>query len=286
MPLDQIDVDKLETKTKKHEGKEMSFLEHLEELRWHIVRSLVAILVVGTFLFIFYDWYFEYILLGPKRPDFISYRWFCQIAESTGLTGLCFSPPEFKAIATGLAETFILSFKMAFVGGLVIAFPYVFWEIWRFIRPGLYPNEKSVTRNVVFTCSLLFLTGVAFGYFFIAPFAINFLVGYTIPGVENTPTIQSLINYMVMFTLPSGLVFELPIVVYFLSKLGIVTAAGMRKYRRHSIVGILLVAAIVTPPDAVTMFMIGIPLFILYEISIFIAIRGEKLHQKGLTDED
>ncbi len=286
MPLDQIDVDKLETKTKNGTGKEMSFLEHLEELRWHIVRSLVAILAVGTVLFIFYDKYFEYILLGPKRPEFIAYKWFCQIAEFTGVSGLCFSPPEFKSIATGLAETFILSFKMAFVGGLVIAFPYVFYEIWRFVRPGLYPHERMVTRYVVFTCSFLFLTGVCFGYFIIAPFAINFLVGYTIPGVENTPTIQSLINYMVMFTLPAGLIFELPIVVFFLSKLGMVTAEGMRKYRRHSIVGILLVAAIVTPPDVVTQFMIAIPLYFLYEISIFIAKRGEKLYQKGLTDED
>ncbi len=285
MPLDQIDVDKLGAGKKTEEGKEMSFLEHLEELRWHILRALVAIMIGGVVLFIFYPWYFEHILLGPKNPDFISYKWFCRLADVTGFKALCFSPPEFQSIATGLAETFILSLKMAFIGGLVLAFPYVFWEVWSFIRPGLYPQERSVTRYVVIICSILFLMGVCFGYFIIAPFAINFLVTYTIPGVTNMPTIQSLINYMIMFTLPAGMIFELPIVVFFLSKLGVVTAKGMKQYRRHSIVGILVLAAIVTPPDVITQMLIAIPLYVLYEISIYIAKRGEQLYKKGLQED-
>nr|HMQ64366.1 twin-arginine translocase subunit TatC [Flavilitoribacter sp.] len=157
--------------------------------------------------------------------------------------------------------------------------------VWSFIRPGLYPQERSVTRYVVFICSILFLMGVCFGYFIIAPFAINFLVTYTIPGVTNMPTIQSLINYMIMFTLPAGMIFELPIVVFFLSKLGVVTAKGMKQYRRHSIVGILVLAAIVTPPDVITQMLIAIPLYVLYEISIYIAKRGEQLYKKGLQED-
>lgn len=283
MPLDQMDVDQIENGKSGSEETEMSFLDHLEELRWHIIRSLIAIFSVGIVLFIFKDWYFNTILLGPTHDDFVSYKFFCQLSEAIKLSGaLCFEPPEFTIQATKFAEPFITAIKTAFVGGFVAAFPYVFYEIWKFILPGLYPNEKKVTRGVVFICTFLFALGVLFGYFVIAPFAINFLMGYTLPGVANNPTISSLIVYMVMFTMPAGLIFELPVVVYFLSKLGLVTAKGMKQYRRHSIIGILALSAILTPPDVVTQFLIGIPLFILYELSIGIAKRGEKQHLKDL----
>ena len=257
--------------------KEMTFLEHLEELRWHIIRAMIAILVVTIVLFIFQSWLFDVIIFGPTHKNFISYRAICDLSQSLGWgDSLCFSPPEFRKQAIGFGEAFITSIKVCFVGGFILAFPLVFREIWGFVKPGLYPNERNATRGVVFICSALFLLGVAFGYFIIAPFAINFLVGYTIPGVENTPTLNSFINYMLMFTLPAGLIFELPIVVYFLAKIGLVTAATMRTYRRHSIIGILILAAVVTPPDVVTQFLIGIPLYILYELSIFVAVRVEK----------
>lgn len=284
-----MDVDQYEWKDgelrRRPEDKEMSFLDHLEELRWHLIRSLAAIAGAGIVLFLFNDWYFQHILLGPTRPEFISYQWFCQASESLRLgTALCFEPPSFKPIAIGFAEAFITSIKMSFVGGLVVAFPYVFYEIWRFVRPGLYTDERKATRGVVFICSVLFLMGVLFGYFIISPFAINFLVGYTIPGVENTPALYSVINYMTMFTLPAGLVFELPIVVHFLARIGLLTPAGMRKYRRHAIIGILALAAILTPPDVVTQFLIGIPLFILYELSIFVARRAARRYEQELQD--
>jgi len=161
--------------------------------------------------------------------------------------------------------------------------PYVFYEIWRFVAPGLYPEEQKITRGIVFICSALFLTGILFGFFIVAPFAINFLMGFTAsPTVANNPTLDSFVLYMVMFTLPAGLIFELPIVVHFLAKMGLLTGATMRQYRRHAIVGILMVAAILTPPDVVTQFLIGIPLYILYEISIFVALRAEKKHQQSL----
>ena len=152
----------------------------------------------------------------------------------------------------------------------------VFYEFWSFIKPGLYPEERKYTRGIVFTCSVLFLIGVLFGYFVIAPFAINFLGSYEVFNVSNKPQLRSFLTYMVMFTIPAGLIFELPILVYFLAKVGLVTAEGMKTYRRHAIIGILMVAAILTPPDVVTQFLIGVPLFLLYEISIFIARRVER----------
>ncbi|MBT8190701.1 MAG: twin-arginine translocase subunit TatC, partial [Bacteroidia bacterium] len=161
--------------------------------------------------------------------------------------------------------------------GIILAFPYTFWEIWRFIKPGLYPNEKKAARGVVTICSLLFLTGVLFGYYVISPFAITFLAGYSVsPEVVSSPTLASYVSYMTMFTVPTGLLFELPIVVYFLSIVGILTPSFMRTYRRHSIVMIFLLAAIITPPDITTQFLIGIPIIFLYEISIFISARAHK----------
>ena len=252
----------------------MSFFEHLEELRWHILRSLLVVMLAGIVLFIFQDWFFKQVIFGPTQKDFFSYQFICKLSHAVGLgDNMCFSPPEFKKQAIGFGEAFITSVSISFTAGLIFAFPYVFWELWRFVSPGLYATERNAARGVVFICSFLFMTGVSFGYFIIAPFAINFLVGYTIPGVENTPTLDSYIGYMVMFTLPMGLVFELPIVVYFLAKVGLIGPGTMREFRRHAIVVILIVAAFLSPPDAVSQVLIALPLFGLYEASILVAAR-------------
>lgn len=281
MPLDQVDVDNMESGEK-----EMSFLDHLEELRWHIIRSILYILVGGIALFIFQDWLFDTVIFGPAQEDFISYRLFCQWSHALGLgETMCITPPKFNPQAIGVGEPFIMAIKVAIVGGFVAGFPFVFWELWKFIRPGLYSKERKATRGAVFVCSSLFLIGIFFGYFVIAPFGVRFLIGYTIPGVENVPTLSSLISYMMMFTIPSGIIFELPVIVYVLSRIGLVTPADMRKYRRHAIVGILIVAGVFTPPDAVTQFLIGIPLFFLYEISILISARVEKQMAKREAEE-
>ncbi|HMQ46153.1 MAG TPA: twin-arginine translocase subunit TatC [Saprospiraceae bacterium] len=275
MPLDQPDAENNQGKEKP--GKEMTFLEHLEELRWHIIRSLTAIVSLGIILFLFQRWLFDTVIFGPTHKEFLTYRVFCAVVKGLGLSeSMCFEPPQFEKIAIGFGEPFIMSIMVSFVMGFIIAFPYVLWEFWRFIKPGLYPKEKKAARGMVLICSALFLTGVLFGYYIIAPFAVNFLAGYSIPGVENTPTMSSYINYMIMFTAPAGLIFELPIVVYFLAKVGLVSAQDMRKYRRHSIIGILILAAVLTPPDVVTQFLIAIPLYILYEASIVIALRVYK----------
>jgi sec-independent protein translocase protein TatC len=273
MALDQIDVDKMELDAQ-GQVKEMSFLEHLEELRWHIIRSLIAIMSAGIILFIFQRWLFDTVIFGPTRKDFLSYRVICDLSNSIGLGDImCFNPPDFAKIAIGFGEPFIMSIKVSFVMGFIISFPYVLWEVWKFIKPGLYAKERKAARGMVAICSFLFLLGVLFGYYIIAPFAVNFLAGYNIPGVQNTPTMSSFINYMIMFTAPAGLIFELPIIVYFLSKVGLVTPEGMKQYRKHSIIGILMLAALITPPDVVTQFLIGIPLYLLYEVSIIVSAR-------------
>lgn len=276
MPLDQVDIDKYDQQ-QLADAKEMSFLDHLEELRWHILRSLAAITIMGIVLFLFKNWFFEHIVFGPSHDDFISYRIICSLSNQLGMGDtMCFQPPVFETIAVGFAESFIMSIKVCFVAGFFVAFPYVFYQVWTFVKPGLYKNERTATRGIVAICSILFLLGILFGYYVISPFAINFLGGYYIPGVTNAPTISSFITYMVMFTAPAGLIFELPIVVYFLSKIGLLTPAIMKQYRRHAIVAVLILAALITPPDVVTQFLIGIPLFILYELSIFVSRRVEK----------
>lgn len=275
MPLDQVDVDNAEHTSRS--GKEMSFFDHLEELRWHIIRGLLSILVAAIVLYIFQDWLFYSVLFGPTHAEFISYRALCGLSHLLNLGDrMCMTPPDFQIVAIGFGETFVTSLKVAFLGGLVVAFPYVFYELWSFISPGLLDKERMASRGAVFVCSSLFILGVLFGYFVVAPFGVRWLGGYTLPGVENQPTLSSLINYMVMFTLPSGLIFEMPVIIYVLSRIGLVTPQGMRSYRRYAIVGTLIIAGILTPPDAMTQFLVGVPMYALYEISIYISARVEK----------
>lgn len=255
------------------EEKEMSFLDHLEELRWHLVRSILAIIIIGIAFFVFKDFVFTNIILGHMDPDFWTYKFFCNISET-----LCFGPPTLEFDTKVFAEQFLLSIKVAFLLGFAVAFPYIFWEIWRFIKPGLYKNEKSAARGIVFYCGLLFMAGIMFGYYIIAPFAISFLGNYSLSSqieIQST-SISSYANYIFLFCIPTGIVFQLPIFVYFFSRIGLLTPEFMRTYRKHAVILILLLAAVITPPDVVTQFLIGIPLFILYEISIYISKRTNK----------
>ncbi len=261
-----------ESKNKLGDEKEMSFLDHLEELRWHLVRSLVAVLFFAILTFVFKRFVFDNIILAPKNASFITYQFFCGLSELT-----CFYPPEFTIMPRELGEQFFTHLKVSIWLGIVISFPYLFWEMWRFVKPGLYPNEKKAARGMVFICSFLFLLGVLFGYFVISPFAVSFLAGYSISNeVVSSPSLASYVNNMTMFTIPTGIIFELPIVIFFLSRIGLVTPELMRNYRRHAIVIILIFAAIITPPDIVTQFLIGLPVLVLYEISIHISKRANK----------
>lgn len=273
-------------KTKKELKKvkdEMTFIEHLEELRWHLVRSLSAIMIIFIVLFLFKNFVFNYIVLAPKNEGFLSYRVACAFSDWVGLGDmLCFSPYSFEIINVELGEKFMSHIKVSFILAIVIGFPYIFYEFWKFVKPGLYKNEQKAVRGIVWICSFLFYLGISFGYFVIAPFAINFLAGYDLSEVVTKVSITSFVSFLIMFTAPAGLVFELPIVVYFLSKLGIVTPEFMKKYRRHAMLLILIVAAVITPPDVVSQFLIAIPLYILYEISIVISKRAYKSYQKSL----
>lgn len=262
------------------EEKEMSFIEHLEELRWHIMRSLLSIVFFAIIVFVFRTFVFDNIIFAPRNDWFPTYKFFCAISAAT-----CFSPVEFELIAIQMGEQFFTAIKVSFWIGLIISFPYVFWEIWRFIKPGLYKREKKAARGIVFSCSFLFLTGVLFGYFVIAPFAINFLIGFDIGETSANPSLSSYVNYMTLFTIPTGILFQLPIFVYFFSIIGLITPAGMKKYRRHAFIIILIIAAITTPPDVITQFLVGVPVYILYEFSILISARAEKKYQASL-DKD
>lgn len=253
--------------------KEMSFLDHLEELRWHILRSIGAIVAIGIVVFIAKEFTFG-IIMWPKDASFPTYKLLCAISDFT-----CLQPNDFQLIVRDMGEQFFTHIKVSFWVGLIVSFPYIFWEFWNFVKPGLYKHEQQAARGIVATCSLLFMLGVLFGYFVISPFAITFLTGYQVTeSAINNPTLASYVSYMTMITIPTGIVFELPIVVFFLAKIGLISSDFMKNYRRHAFVLVFILAAIITPPDVFTQILIGIPIYVLYEISIRIAKRVEKQH--------
>lgn len=273
-----------------NEEKEMSFLDHLESLRWHLVRSVAAILTIAIAAFLNKNLLFDVILFGPKKSDFITFRFFCKLSEK--LNSLFPSMVEKGAICIGqdmpklqnftMAGQFTTHITVSIIAGLVIAFPYVFWEVWRFIKPALRETEKKYTAGVVSFASSLFFIGVLFGYFLVVPLAVNFLLNYQVSAeVVNLPTLSNYISLVTMISLACGMVFELPLLVYFLSKLGLIGPEFLRKFRRHSIVVILIIAAIITPsPDIFSQLLVAFPLYFLYEISIFISAAVVKKNEK------
>lgn len=255
----------------------MSFLDHLEALRWHLVRSAIALFAITIVVFLAKDFVFNTIIFGPTRQDFVTFRTLCAIGNLVGSPeALCMEVTPIKWITPVFGETFIIHMQVSLILGFVVAFPYIFWELWRFVQPALYETEQRAARGTVAICSSLFLTGVAFGYFMIAPIAVSFLINYELPGVEPQPALSSYITYLTLFTLPSGVIFELPVLVFFLTKVGLVSSALMKEYRRHAVVVLLVVSAIITPPDPLTLMMLGVPLYSLYELSILIAQRVER----------
>ncbi len=279
MPLDQ---DPIEASGEK----EMSFLEHLEELRWHIVRSLAAVVVFTIMAFIFAPWIFENIIFAPAYASFPTFQWMCQFGQLFGSQGLCIEEIPFKIQSRQMTGQFSMHIMASFVIGLIIAFPYVIWEVWRFIRPGLYFRERRYSRGAVASISLLFLAGISFGYFVLAPLMVYFLATYSISDIiVNEFDITSYVSTVVTVVLGAGLLFQLPVVIYFLTKMGIVSPSFLRKYRKHSIVGILIIAAIVTPPDPISQTLIAVPLYLLFEISISIAVRVERAKLKEEAEE-
>lgn len=252
---------------------QMSFLDHLEILRWHLIRIAIAILITTTLAFFFKHFVFDVIVLAPIFDDFITYRAFCSLSHSLAMGDkLCFVEMKFELINISMAGQFSMHIIVSLVAGLIAAFPYFLYEVWRFIKPALKNKEKNFARGLVFWGSLLFMMGVAFGYYVITPLSVQFLGGYTVSEfVYNQINLKSYISTVTTITLACGLIYQLPIIVYFLSKLGFVTPSLMKKYRRHSIIAVLILAAIITPPDISSQVLVALPLFLLYEISILIS---------------
>lgn len=251
---------------------DMSFLEHLEELRWHLVRAITSIVLVAIVAFIFKNIVFDVIIIAPKSPDFFTNRMLCEFGNFIGIKKLCINSKPLELINIKMAGQFTTHIMVSLISGFIVAFPYVFWELWRFIAPALYSNEKNVARGAVFFSSLLFLLGVLFGYYVIVPLSVHFLGSYSVSGeVANRINLTSYMTTVASISLAAGVVFELPILVYFLTKVGLVTPEFLKKYRRHSLVIILVLSAIITPPDIFSQVLVSFPLIILYEVGISIS---------------
>jgi sec-independent protein translocase protein TatC len=263
------------------EESEMSFIDHLEILRWHIVRSVLAILISAILFFVYIDEIFDVVIMGPTRNDFISYRMLCNLSHLLHMgDSLCMPPMKLNLQVTSISGTFMSSITIAVVGGLLVAIPFVFYEIWKFVRPALKPTELTYTRGIIFWVSFFFFLGVAFGYFMLAPFTFNFLANYTIGGlgvIEYRPTLSDYLDTLIDIALGAGIAFELPMATWLLSKLGIITPSFLRNYRKYAYVVLLVLAAVITPsPDWGSQLIVVIPLVLLYEISILIAVRVRK----------
>ncbi|MDA0773562.1 MAG: twin-arginine translocase subunit TatC [Bacteroidetes bacterium] len=252
---------------------EMSFLDHLEELRWHLIRSTLAILIFGAVAFVIKDFIFNQLIFGPKKIDFITYQWFCSISEALGQgNSFCITEMPFRIQSRTMAGQFSAHLWTSILAGFIVAFPYVIYEFWRFISPGLLDRERKHARGFIFVASLLFFIGVLFGYYVVTPLSINFLGNYTVSNeVFNDFDLSSYIGLLRASVLASGLIFELPIIIYFLSQIGIVTPEYLRKNRKFALVIVLSLSAIITPPDIASQIIVSIPILILYEVSIFIS---------------
>jgi len=265
----------------------MTFVDHLEELRWHIVRSLVAVVVAAIIIFLYIDWIYDHIITGPLQKNFISYTALCRFSHWIGAgNSLCIPPAKVELQAITFGTQFISSISIAFVGGFILAFPYIFWEFWRFVKPALTEKELKSTRGGIFWVSLFFFTGAAFGFFLLAPFTFSFLGNYQLGNtgiVVTKPTMNDYIENLIDITIGGALAFQLPVVTYVLTRIGLITPSFLRTYRKYAYVAILVIAAIITPsPDWMSQMIVTVPLVILYEFSIGISNRV----YKQLQDQD
>lgn len=260
-------------KKAKKEVNEMSFLDHLEELRWLLVRSSIAIIIGACGVYFIADWLFEEVIFGPTRVDFVTYRFFCDLSHQLGFAdSICVTELPFIIQNTEMEGQINIFVWICILGGFILAFPYILWLLWSFISPALYEKERRNAKLFIFISSLLFFMGVVFGYYVVVPMSVQFVATFSISDmVQNQFNIASYMGMVKMSILASGLYFELPIVIFFLSKLGLVTPEFLRKYRKYGIVIILIIAAIVTPPDVVSQIMVAVPMVLIYEFSILIS---------------
>ncbi|OOQ61238.1 twin-arginine translocase subunit TatC [Mucilaginibacter pedocola] len=252
---------------------EMSFFDHLEALRWHLIRAAIAIVIFTIGAFYFYDFIFNTIIMGPSKPDFWTYRMLCKLGDLLHSDGFCITKININLINTEMAGQFTLQINSCLLIGVMLGFPYLLYEIWLFVKPALHDNERKAATGFVFYATFLFILGIMFGYYVITPESINFLSGFTVSNqIQNLFDIDSYLSSVATLTLATGIVFELPILVYILSSLGILTPKFMRSGRRYAVIVILIISAVITPtPDMMTMTIVSIPLFVLYEVGIVVA---------------
>lgn len=252
---------------------EMSFLDHLEELRWLLVRSTIAVVIMAFVTYFISDYLFDTIIFGPTRPTFFTYQFFCELSHTLGFAdSICITEMPFIIQNTEMEGQVNVFIWMCILAGFILSFPYILWELWKFISPALYDKEKKNAKVFIFTSSLLFFLGVLFGYYVVIPMSVNFVATFTVSDVvKNQFTLDSYIGMVKTSILASGLFFELPIIIYFLTKLDLVTPTFLRKYWKYAVVIILIVAAIVTPPDVVSQTIVAIPMLLIYEVSILIS---------------
>jgi sec-independent protein translocase protein TatC len=269
---------------------EMAFVDHLEELRWHIIRSLIAILFFAVIIFIKIQWVFDNIIFGPANPNFISYRAICSLSHKLNLGNeLCLPPVTINLQTTTFGGQFFSSFSIAFVGGLIAAFPYIFWEFWRFVKPALKPKELKGTHFIIFWISFFFFLGAAFGYFVLGPFTFNFLARFQVSAlnvVQTKPTINDYIDNLTNLILGCGIAYEMPVLTYALTKIGLITPQMLRRSRKYAIVIILVLAAIITPsPDWYSQTIVFIPLYSLFELGVYLSTRVYKKEKQKEMEE-
>lgn len=267
------------------EPEEMSFMGHLEALRWHLMRSVIVWLIAAITIFLCIDWVYDEIILAPSSEKFITYGALCNFGHWLGIgDGLCMPPVKINFQVTEVNGTFTSAISIALIGAIIVAFPYIFWEFWRFVKPALSPKEKRYARGSIFWVSLCFFFGAAFGYYLLAPFTFNFLASFTLGksgAIVYRPSINDYIDSLTNLILGCGIAFELPILALVLGKIGLITASFLKRYRKYAFIIILIVAAVITPsPDVTSQTIVAIPLLFLYEISVFLVARVDKKKAK------
>lgn len=275
-------IQSLKDKGKNIES-EMSFFDHLEILRWHIIRSVIAISVFAILSFTFYDFVFNEIIMGPKNLDFWTYRMMCKVGALLSLDGFCVERIPFNIINTELAGQFMLQINSCLLMAVALGFPYLLFEVWLFIKPALTDVERKSAQGFVFYATILFILGALFGYYIVVPLSVNFLSNVSLSAeITNQITIDSYLSTIATLTLGCGIVFLLPILIFILSKLGLMTPEFMRASRRYAVVIILIIAAIITPTaDVITLLTVSAPMFILYELSITVSAKVKKAKAKA-----
>jgi len=264
---------------------EMTFMGHLEALRWHVMRAVLAWLVAAISIFVFIDWIYDNIILAPTSEKFVTYGTLCRFGRWLGIhESLCMPPVKIRFLVTEVNGTFTSALNIAMVGGIIIAFPYLFWELWRFVKPALSPKEMRYARGSIFWVSLCFFCGAAFGYYLLAPFTFNFLATFTLGKsgvIEYQPSINDYVDTLSNLILGCGIAFELPILAFVLAKIGLITHKFLARYRKYAFVIILIVAAVITPsPDWTSQTIVAIPLFALYLISEWLVKKVDKKKAK------